>query len=285
MNYPVESVILYSTTDCNHNCAHCFLGHTGTWDSADLLKTTRQLKKYCNVAINGAEPLLHPDFLDSYAAAEQDYIYSNGIVFLKDDAHELIERIKFANITTIRLSNHFQSCCTLKSVPQTTVERIALMLFDKGLNVEYNSTVTAENYQYLEENCERALQFNIRRIKFFPLIKVGKAETLDDALCLDVDMLQIFYEELNRLRIKYGIDTLELRIGGNMTGVTDKFRCTFGMGKYTIAADKKVYGCPYSISVIPPVGYLTNDGKIIITNHINHDGTVCLVNKLILNQE
>lgn len=275
----LRSVILYATTDCNHRCAHCFLEHSASWKPRELLRVARLFVRKCQVTINGAETLLYPDYLDAYEAVGQQYVFTNGKVFLNSDGPALMDRMKQQGITTIRLSNHFQATEALQAVPVQTVEELTRLLQQNGFRVEYNSTVTVDNYLHIQDNCRHSQSLGVRRVKFFPLFRTGRATDRHDALTKS--QLVSFYQGLQSARDLYRPDILEIRTSGDFAGIVPKFRCEFGHGMYTITPDGKVHGCPYAISVLPPVGQLKENGTIVIEQEVPHDGTACVVNKFL----
>lgn len=272
-----EYVVLYATTDCNHKCAHCFLEHNQTWVPDKLERISSILSGKCLVHINGAENLLHPEFLAAYKAAGQKFIFTNGLVFLGPNAERIIELLRKNGITDIRLSHHFQATTALTAVPEKTVELITEDLINKGFNVHYNTTITEDNYRFLAENCSKAYELGVKRIKFFPLKKIGRAK---DASCiqgLDFEQMTSFYELLTEQRKKYPIDRLALKVSGDLSEIAKKFTCTFGKHSYAVTPDMRVHGCVYSISNIPPIGHMLDDGTIIIDNEIAHDCKKCIL--------
>lgn len=271
-------IVLYATSDCNHQCSHCFLEHNLTWNADELDRITHILSKRCLVHINGAEPLLHPELLRAYKAANQRFVFTNGLVFLGKDCDYLFNELRKNQITDIRLSHHFQASKTLHSVHPETVEAITAILKENGFSVHYNSTITTDNYMFVEENCEKAFSLGVERIKFFPLKKLGHAKNMSADLGLNFEQMQTFYTLLLKQREKYNINQLAVKVSGDLAGIAEKFTCTFGKNSYAITPDMKIYGCVYSISAFPAIGHLLYDGTIVIDNEIVHDCKRCLLN-------
>lgn len=271
-----EYIVLYATTDCNHKCSHCFLGHSMNWDPDELEKIAEYFSLKCLVHINGAEPLLNLRYLKAYKAAKQKFIFSNGLVFLKDDVEKTLFALRENGITEVRLSNHFQASSTLNSVKPNLVESVAKLLISNGFEVHYNSTVTSENYRNIEENCELAYKIGVKRIKFFPLKSIGRASNMTD-LGLTFDEMKVFYKKLQEVRKHYDISDFSIKVSGDLAGISDKFTCTYGNHSYAITPDKQIYGCVYSISNLPPIGKLLDDCTIMIDNGISHDCKKCLL--------
>lgn len=272
-----EYIVLYATTDCNHKCSHCFLEHNLNWDPSDLVRITGILNKKCLVHINGAEPLLHPEYLKAYKEAGQSFIFTNGLVFLKKDTPMLLKQLRDNGIRKIRLSHHFQATETLNSVPSVIVEQITKFLIDNGFEVHYNTTVTIKNYKNLEETCDRAYALGVKKIKFFPLKKIGNAKEMISDYGLSHEKMKYFYDTLREVRNRYDISELAIKVSGDLSGISNKFMCTYGKHSYAITPDMKVYGCVYAISNHPPIGYLLEDGTICINNEIDHDCRHCLL--------
>lgn len=272
-----EYVVLYATTDCNHRCSHCFLEHNQTWDPKKLERIASILSQKCLVHINGAETLLHPEFLSAYKAAGQRFIFTNGLVFLGSSASSIIELLHKNGITDIRLSRHFQATKTLNAIPEEIVESVTKELICKGFNVHYNTTITEENYLFLPENCAKAYALGVKRIKFFPLKTIGRAKDHSRIKGLDFEQMTHFYKLLTEQRKEYDIDQLSIKVSGDLSGIAEKFTCTFGQHSYAITPDMKVHGCVYSISNIAPIGHLLDDGTIVIDKPITHTCKKCLL--------
>lgn len=271
-------IVLYSTSDCNHRCSHCFVDHNLTWAADELCRIASILSQKCLVHINGAEPLLHLDLLQAYKVVGQKFIFTNGLVFTGERRFAVIEELKTCGITDIRLSHHFQAVESLNAVPQETVERVTRYLLSQGFNVHYNTTVTVDNYLFLDENCERAFKLGVNRIKFFPLLGLGRAKQIAPNLGLSPSQMKAFYELVCLQREKYSYDELAIKVSGDFSGISPRFKCNYGEHSYAITPDMSVYGCVFAISTHKPIGHLLNDGKIIIEHSFSHDGSRCFLN-------
>lgn len=235
------------------------------WDSDDIASVASVLSKKCLVHINGAEPLLNPAYLKAYQAANQSFIFSNGLVFFNNsEADSLVKKIKEHGITEVRLSHHFNAIDDLRAVPGEIVETVTKYLLDHGLAVHYNTTITKSNYTSISDICSRAKELGVSRIKFFPLKAIGRAKTLPEDYHLSEDETRAFYSQLLEAREHYSVSELAIKVSGDLAGITEKFRCTYGNHSYAITPDRKIYGCVYSISVLPPLGELRPDGTILL---------------------
>lgn len=260
-----EYIVLYATTDCNHKCSHCFVEHRMNWDADDIANVASVLSKKCLVHINGAEPLLNPAYLKAYQAANQSFIFSNGLVFFNNsEADSLVEKLKEHGITEVRLSHHFNAIDDLQAVPGEIVETVTKYLLNHGLAVHYNTTVTKSNYKSISEICSRVRELGVSRIKFFPLKAIGRAKALPENYYLSENETRAFYTQLLEARNHYSVNELAIKVSGDLAGIAEKFRCTYGNHSYAITPDRKIYGCVYSISVLPPLGELQADGTILL---------------------
>lgn len=273
-----EYIVLYATTDCNHKCSHCFVEHRMNWDSDDIASVASVLSKKCLVHINGAEPLLNPAYLKAYQSANQSFVFSNGLVFFNNsEADNLVMKIKEHGITEVRLSHHFNAIDDLRAVPSEIVETVTKYLLSHGLEVHYNTTITKSNYTFIGDICSQAKELGISRIKFFPLKAIGGAKTLPGDYRLSEDETRAFYSQLLEARERYSVSELTIKVSGDLAGIAEKFRCTYGNHSYAITPNRKIYGCVYAISVLPPLGELQPDGNILL-----YDSGPCNYKKCVL---
>lgn len=277
----MKTIIFYLTTDCNHKCSHCCLTPKGTWNIKELIKAIQSLKNEYNIIINGAEPLVHPELLQAYSEAGQKHIFTNGLVFTGNEKTIYIEQLHKHGITNVRISNHFQACEELNAVSQDKVEYATKFLQDNGFVVEFNSTVTHSNLRFIEDNCDKTFQLGVKKIKFFPLTSVGNAELLQRSLFLSQEELNEFYfVKIKSIRAKYNIQELEVRLMGDFSSVSPKFKCMYGYDNYVIAPDRNVYGCIYSFDT-PRIGFLDKDDRLVIEKPRTEPNCYCVISELL----
>lgn len=276
-----KTVFLYATSLCNHKCKHCYLPYHGSWDPIDLKNTVALLKRRYNVVINGAEPLLNINYLDAYECAGQTFIYSNGIILASSEGREMAHELLKHGIKQVRLSYHFFAVKELNAVPENIVEKAIDVLQECGADVELNVTIISSNYSLLDEMCDYCVNRGIRRIKFFVLYRAGAATELDEELFLTQEQKHFFYNEIQLLRTKYGIDILKIKIDGDFSGVSPKFKCLYAKDMFAITKDGKVYGCPFAVGNLNAIGYLNDEKEIIISNNEEYDSSVCHIHDVI----
>lgn len=201
-------------------------------------------------------------------------------MFLSSKKDDYVNLLKQNGIEILRISNHFQSADSLNAISFSELEMITKYLQQNGFVVEYNSTVTSENYMLTEKNCDYAYGLGIHKIKFFPLTYVGNAKYLDNSLYLSTEQLRCFYNDIIRkIRNKYGLDELEIRLMGDFSLFSPKFKCYFGNDNYVIAPDREIYGCIYSFDYAP-IGYLSDNCEIIINTPSKTYHSRCILDEL-----
>lgn len=273
----VRTVFIFATNQCNHRCKHCYINFEGCWNPAELCNTVQVLSKEYQVVINGAEPLLEPEYLKAYQLAGQKYLYSNGLVFLKKENIKLIQTMKQYGINTLRISQHFDACYDLGAVDCKTIEDITTLLIKEGMDVHYNTTITTSNYNKVYEMCNKANALGVRRIKFFLLRKAGSAYSLDEKLFLNSEQIEEFYNEVSLVREMHSKDELLIRIDGDFSNQTAKFHCSFGSGMLVITPDKNIYGCTFGVKEGNEIGRLSEANQIVMSKSVKHDGTKCIL--------
>ena len=65
--YTGKNVTFMSCSDCNTKCKHCYISYKGNFSGEELYSLAKQLMtKHERIVINGTEPLIHPEFYDTY---------------------------------------------------------------------------------------------------------------------------------------------------------------------------------------------------------------------------
>lgn len=161
------------------------MGYEGEWNPDDLLAVTLKYRDSCEVCINGAEILLNLEYLKSVQAARQTYIFTNGKVFTADKRDRIVDALHSHGISTVRISNHFGAFSALNAVNPKLVCAVSDRLINSGFIVDYNTTITTDNYLDVQDMCKEAYSQGVKRIKFFLLMNSGRASSLPKGLYLN----------------------------------------------------------------------------------------------------
>ena len=98
-------VTIMTCSDCNVNCKHYYISYKGNYDADKLKDLTTRLSKRYIVRLNGSEPLIHKDYLQSFEIAGQFGPLTNGLVFLNN--YNYLDEIKKFNMKELYISYHF----------------------------------------------------------------------------------------------------------------------------------------------------------------------------------
>lgn len=162
IEYVGKLVTVMSCSDCNVNCSHCYISYTGNFSAEDLKNTVLLLSERYDVRINGAEPLIHPDYLDSYAAIRQYGPLTNRLVFR--DNYNYLDDIKNAGMKEIHISYHFDFHDKVSIVSKSYLEELFKEISRRGLDLILMCTLTKENYKSLDLYCSEAVRFGAKKL-------------------------------------------------------------------------------------------------------------------------
>lgn len=275
MEYYGKQVTIMACSDCNANCEHCYISYTGGLSGKELLEMCSVLRNKHKIIINGTEVLLHDDYFDALAISDQSRVLTNGIIIHNNP--ELLNKIKSVGINAIAMSYHFDS--DVSSVSQKMVEENIKQIQEVGLNAELMCTITSENYNRLEQICDRTIQLGVHTIRLFNCLNTGNCETNENNICLSEDQLLVFFEQLRLLREKYPKSVLKIKrnggFGKDIKNCDCHFKCTAGVDEVVITPNSKVYPCIFMAKDGFEIGDYV-DGKIILHSIVENADNQCI---------
>ena len=74
-------VFIMSCSDCNTKCSHCYLTYNDNFDGSTLFRVASALSERYELRINGSEPLMHREYLQTLAKVKQYSVMTNGLIF------------------------------------------------------------------------------------------------------------------------------------------------------------------------------------------------------------
>jgi len=170
----------------------------------------------------------------------------------------------------------------ISSVKKEVIEENIQNLLHYGLDTHLRVTITSKNYYLLRQICEDAIILGAKGIKFTNFMRMGAATNLEQENILTNEQIKIFFKELSEARKIYPKEKFLIRrcgsFGDNSLGC--KFTCTAAKDSVAITPELKVYPCFFLTKKGMEIGYVDNEGKIIIDKEIKHDGKRCLAREI-----
>lgn len=268
-------VKILTCSDCNIRCKHCYISFKGNFDGEELAHIVDNLSSEFEVRINGTEPLLHKEYLQSIKKAHQTMVLTNGLVF--KDNYSYIDELKEYGVDTIGISYHFDFHDDISSVKKEYLEKLFAIIISKGLDVRIMSTITSKNYKKVLEYCKFCQDLGVRKIRFTNFMLQGNATNLEKSLILTDAERQEFFEIIDKARSLYPIETLKItRCGsfGKNINSAKEFYCGGGIDSVVMTPDFKIYPCLFLSKSGNGIGYY-DDGKIYISNQFNQNQNEC----------
>lgn len=279
--YDGREVTIMSCSNCNMKCKHCYISYTGNFKGEELLNMVNTLSKKYNVTINGTEPLLHRDYLESIKVASETIPITNGWVF--KDNFGYLDTLKEYGVKELKVSYHFDLHKIISPVPMDYLQELFKEITKRGIKLTIMCSLSAKNYKNIPEYCEQAIKLGASSIKFTNFISQGSARELDKDLILTQQDLNDFFCILRETRQKYDKNILNVQrcgsFGNDETGKSN-FNCPAGKNFICITPNYKVYPCVFLCKEGNEIGYY-EDGKIFITKDFQHDEKVCISKKLL----
>lgn len=274
--YDGYRVTFMACSECNEKCKHCYISYSGHRVPEELESSISMLKDKYRIKVNGAEPLINPEYLSSYKKAEQKFILTNGIEIYKDP--NLIQKIKANGIEKIYMSYHFGMHEKISNIPKNIIVENIKNIHKCGLKVYLMTTLSQSNYRLVESICEEAHLLQADGIMFNNYLLQGNA--IDDVnLILNKNELAIVALEIEKSRLKYQRSEFDIckcgSLGANLQSEHNHFKCIAGIDQAVIAPDNKVYPCFFLTKPGFEIGYFDGN-SIYITDPIEHDGSECI---------
>jgi len=275
-----EEVIFMATDRCNAKCKHCHLEFKGSFKGERLQELAgNATKKHSIVELNGAEVLLHPEYLPVLDQINQNWVLTNGIEIARNP--RILETARNNGIDTVGLSHHFDSQESLSPVRASMLEDVSKTVLDAGLKLRLLTAVNQDNYKNIIPICDRATKLGASIISFFNMVKSGNAHDLANSFLTD-EQMQECLALIEQARSMYDVDVLKVgRSGtfGAQDGKEKKFKCTAGHNLVVVTPDEKVKPCMFLSGPQYEIGHI-EDGSIVIDKELHHDGSKCLVHEI-----
>ncbi|WP_078549057.1 radical SAM/SPASM domain-containing protein [Litchfieldia alkalitelluris] len=206
------SVVFWELTEaCNLRCIHC-RATAQPERSVDELSTMQAFEIIDNISsfanpiliLTGGEPLYRSDFFDiaHYAVLKglRVAMASNGTLITK----EIAKKIKDIGIKRVAISfdgptavihDHFRG---LKGSFNAALKGVSY-LKEENIEVQFNTTITKHNVDYLEETMNLAYEQEVKALHLFMLVPVGCGVQITKSNMLDAknyeQVLEWFYEK------------------------------------------------------------------------------------------
>lgn len=287
IEYKGKKVIIMCCSCCNLNCEHCYISYKGNRTPEDLLDVVNNLKDKYEIALNGAEVLTNPGYLQAYQELGQKYILSNGLAIARNP--QMVDTLLSHGVESISISYHFGIHDRISLISSKELEKMFKMLRNRGFSFRLMTTITTQNYHMVEEMCNKAHELGARGIYFTNFMLQGNALNIEDMnLALNDEQIKSFFEQLMRCREKYSKDELLIErdagFGRNNLSTHDNFNCPSICDLVVLTPDNNVYPCIFLAKPGNEIGYYI-DGKIYIDEKLlatanEHNGETCFAKEI-----
>ena len=267
-------------SDCNNKCEHCYINYNGLFKDERLNELVPILLKKYKVLFNGAEPIIHKEYLKYYKMANNDIIMTNGIA-LKNN-NELMNILIENEVKEIAISYHYGIQDDISLIKIRELDLIIKNLKDKGFKVKLMCSLSVDNYLLVEEACLNAINIGADKIRFTNYIMQGNAINNCCDKILNKKQINYVLNEILRLRQKISKEILYIeRCGsfGKNELFEDHFKCIGMNNMVAITPDEKVYGCIFDTSKGNEIGYIDSSNRIMIDDNNKFDKGFCKILK------
>lgn len=286
--YHGKEIILMATSRCNMNCKHCYISYNGSREPQELLSLVRTLKNKYSLNINGAENLTELGYLDSYQEINQTWILTNGKILYENP--EVIEYLLSKGIKSVSLSYHYKIQDSISGISLEKLNELLSKLNAMGMQYKFMTTITSQNYKYINEMCEDSYRLGAKGIKFTNYICQGNAQNLDESNILNDEQLKSVFEQIKNVREKF--DKSEFVIdrcgtfGPNISGNKDNFYCDCITDSIVITPDNNVYPCVFLAKPGFEIGkYDPRFGVPFVSSDFVNNHDECLVKEVCNNKK
>ena len=278
VEYDGKNVIIMSCSKCNCNCKHCYISYHGCINPNMLNEMVLKLSNRYTIMLNGTEPILNIDYLQSYNLNNQDYLLTNGLAIYNN--YDLIDELKKNNINRISISYHYGIHDDISQISTDIIKKTVDLLLTNGFNVRLLCTISSKNYDKVLEFCDVCHSMGVNAVKFTNYIRQGNALQLDNSNILNYKELIYFFKELEMARKKYSKEELLIQrcgsFGPDITKYEDlHFKCLAGIDNVVITPSMDVYRCIFLINDENKIGYY-EDGHIWLYEKEIRDDKYCL---------
>lgn len=257
-----EKITICLTSFCNAKCQHCYIDYHGKWDINELRNIIPALRQKYKIALNGAEVLTNPDYLELYALAGEHNLLTNGLAIVNNP--NLMKEMQKYGIDHVSISYHFGS--TVSAIPSKTIEQAIKLLQANGFEVEIMTTISKENYKHIEAMCKKTHMLGVRELYLINYLCRGNAH-LRSELSLSTSEIIEFIELLHKVRSHFPKDELYIERSGTFDShdylTKSTFECYAAHKEVAITPDKRIYPCIFCIDKPYQIGHLCNDQLLV----------------------
>ena len=279
---PTVAVMANDKKSCNADCEHCFIPYSGSRSPEETLEIVIQLQDQgFDVNVTGSELLVNLDYLEAVKQSDQDWIFTNGLVFIKNPG--IFNLLKENNIKTLHFSAHFGIYDDLNSVPTSLVEKVVKEAVDRGFETRIATTITSSNYRDVVEMCQQAYDWGAERIMFIRYIPTGN-KILPTENILKPGEISDFFNLVQEARESYSEDDVRIELHGTFGPrpgskgeelAKNNCFCPAGKSKFVLTPDDKVYGCAFLLCT-DPIGEYRNSKIMIDEDLLDNRRDTCL---------
>jgi MoaA/NifB/PqqE/SkfB family radical SAM enzyme len=212
------NLLIHLLDTCNLQCRHCYLGASSagkemlpielvlrTLDEAEELGVKA-------VQLTGGEPLMYPGFEEVLHAAQgrsfQLSVSTNGTLIDDNIADRLAVARAFIVLSIdgpAEYHNWFRDNPDCFSRTEKGIAR----LLERGIETKMVTTISEENYRWIDWCAEWAQSKGIQTLQFQPLEQIGRGKNRPSARLSD-DRLLDLYVHLNDLAVAYSPQGLKI---------------------------------------------------------------------------
>lgn len=282
IEYEGKEVILMACSSCNiKRCEHCYISYEGDRSPLKLKEISSRLIKNYEVYINGAEVLVNKEYFDSYKIVNQNWMLTNGLEIYRNPS--ILDYLKERGIKVVEMSYHFGIQDKISRINNAMLEKNIEHLKTKGMKFKLLVTINSENYNMIDEMCEKAISLGAYGIEFTNFLNQGNAKNMDSSNLLNYDQISRFFEQLLVVRKKYSKEQLVIDrsglFGRNQNNSNCNFNCPAGKEMVVITPDNNVYPCLFLAKPGLEIGKYVY-GRILLNDYIDNDGRLCLAQEM-----
>lgn len=282
VEYKGKEVILMACSSCNiKRCEHCYISYEGDREPSDLENLSKKLSDNYEVYINGAEVLFNKEYFNSYKLVHQNWMLTNGFEIYRNP--DILDYLKDRGIEIVEMSYHFGIQDKISKVNNVMLEKIIEYLKEKNMKFKLLVTISTDNYKMIDEMCEKAISLGAYGIEFTNFLNQGNAKNMESSNMLNQEQISEFFEQLLQVRKKYNKEQLIIDrsglFGKNLNNSNCHFSCPAGKDMVVVTPDNNVYPCLFLAKPGLEIGQLI-DGKIMLNEYIDNDGTLCLAQEM-----
>lgn len=279
-------VVYMVNNECNTNCFHCYRDKNLVEKSIDECENdiNHLIKQGHEVVVAGAEVLCDLEKVRLYKLVDQKYLLSNGIILANNPI--IFKKLDFYGIEEIRMSWHIEFPNLARSVPNSIILRAIRNIQQEGFNLIVSCVISNTNFCKLAEIVKLLIKNGIKEVKFMQLMPTNKKTA---PYLLTEYQKGIFLNDVKRMRQRYAKDILCIRLHANFNATLTKrsieakqsgLFCPAGKEFIVVEANGKIYPCPFLANDEFCIGYM-QEGRLVISRSINHDGRNCIAEKIL----